>query len=368
MVAVLGLAVLGVIGTGTARAHPGSDGEQGHGVLGIPLGALPKPPEEARTCPDLVTGLLGVVDRRCEAGKPPVASPPPPREPEPRRATTPAARPKDAGKARTADRPARRTVALRLLPLGDSITYGLGASDSGGYRGELWRVLEGEGGRVDFVGSVRSGRAGDPDHEGHPGWRIDQIDRLATACTVARYRPNVVTLHIGTNDMNHAYDVGRAPARLHTLIDDIFRAAPRTTVLVATLVPSVDPLVNARIRHFNSQIPGIVAELEREGKYVRTVDMSAVTPADLHDWLHPGSAGYRKVAAAFVAGIHAAIADGWIMPPVRTAPGRCAPKPERPGGLRAGFWDWQSAVASGASSPSTNTHVPPAHRLPPWRA
>ena len=48
----------------------------------------------------------------------------------------------------------------------------------GGYRINLWQRLAAGGYTVDFVGSGFNGPAslGDHDHEGHSGWRIDQLD------------------------------------------------------------------------------------------------------------------------------------------------------------------------------------------------
>src|SRR5688572_3230414 len=64
----------------------------------------------------------------------------------------------------------------RVMPLGDSITEG--TQVPGGYRIGLWQRFGGGNYRVDLVGSQFNGPAslGDHDHEGHPGWRIDQID------------------------------------------------------------------------------------------------------------------------------------------------------------------------------------------------
>ncbi|NUK01368.1 hypothetical protein HRW23_30040 [Streptomyces lunaelactis] len=90
---------------------------------------------------------------------------------------------------------------LRVMPLGDSITYGVGSPTKSSYRSALWDRLDGQTKSLDFVGSAQSGQLPDIDHEGHPGWRIDEIADVA-GCNLPHYRPNVVTLHIGTNDMN----------------------------------------------------------------------------------------------------------------------------------------------------------------------
>src|SRR4029453_15177699 len=64
----------------------------------------------------------------------------------------------------------------RGMPLGDAITEG--TQVPGGDRIGLWQRLSGAGYRVDFVGTQFNGPSslGDHDHQGHPGWRIDQID------------------------------------------------------------------------------------------------------------------------------------------------------------------------------------------------
>ncbi|MER5374300.1 ricin-type beta-trefoil lectin domain protein [Streptomyces sp. NPDC002553] len=205
-------------------------------------------------------------------------------------------------------------TALRLMPLGNSITWGVGSSSGNGYRSFLRNQLAAEGHAPDFVGSGRNGTMSDPDNEGHSGWRIDQITGIADS-VLARYRPNVVTLEIGTNDLNGNYQIPTAPDRLRALIDRITRAAPDATVLVGTVIISTSGTEEANRPAFNARIPGIVQAAQAAGKHVRLVDMSALTRADLADALHPNDTGYRKMADAFNAGIQAADAAGWIKPP-----------------------------------------------------
>jgi len=62
---------------------------------------------------------------------------------------------------------------IRILPLGDSITYGYPVS--GGYRLPLYQLLTNGGYNVDFTGTQTDNGAPDlpdPHHEGHPGWTI----------------------------------------------------------------------------------------------------------------------------------------------------------------------------------------------------
>src|SRR5215475_11187252 len=185
---------------------------------------------------------------------------------------------------------------VRVMPLGDSITDGYNVP--GGYRIGLWQRLAGGGYTADFVGSGFNGppELGDHDHEGHPGWRIDQIDANIVGWLRAT-APHTVLLHIGTNDMNQNFDVANAPARLSTLVDHILATMPGVEVFVAQITPESDPTQEARVQAYNAALPGVV---QSKGPQVHLVDMhSALTTADLADGVHPNATGYDKMAAVW---------------------------------------------------------------------
>jgi lysophospholipase L1-like esterase len=212
---------------------------------------------------------------------------------------------------------------VRVMPLGDSITEG--TQVPGGYRIGLWQRLTAAGYRVDFVGSQANGPAslGDHDHEGHPGWRIDQIDANINGWLGAT-SPRTVLLHIGTNDILQNYNVSGAPARLSTLIDHITAAAPAADVFVATIIPLSSASQEAAARTFNAAIPGIVQSKASAGKKVHLVDMhSALTTSDLTDGIHPTAAGYDKMAATWYAALQS-------VPGSIGTPGGSSPTPSVP--------------------------------------
>ncbi len=202
---------------------------------------------------------------------------------------------------------------LRLMPLGDSITRGFKSSSDDGYRGPLYKALVDEGNVLDFVGSQRSGAMFDPDVEGYNGYRIDQIAALVNE-KLTTYHPNLITLHIGTNDIGQSYQVSTAPQRLASLIDQILAVDPKITIIVAQLICNATPAIQALTDAYNSKIPAIIAERAKAGKHVSMVSMSALTPADLADGLHPNDDGYQKMAEAWNAAIQRVIADGWVAP------------------------------------------------------
>ncbi|MFG1610916.1 GDSL-type esterase/lipase family protein [Actinoplanes sp. NPDC049265] len=187
---------------------------------------------------------------------------------------------------------------VRIMPLGDSITYGIGSVRFGSYRVELEQRLRAAGVDVDFVGSQRSGTQPgyDTDNEGHSGWRIRKIAENVDGW-ISTYRPDVVLLHIGTNDMRSADEAVGAPGRLSLLIDQMLDASPDVQILVAKIVGSNDEtarrMYSKQIDAYNAEIPGIVAT---KGPRVRLVDQTGVDGTDLLDRLHPNEFGYSKMA------------------------------------------------------------------------
>jgi len=207
---------------------------------------------------------------------------------------------------------------VKIMPLGDSITDGYNVP--GGYRINLWQRLAAGGYTVDFVGSGFNGPAnlGDHDHEGHSGWRIDQIDANIVGW-LQTYTPRTIMLHIGTNDINQNFDVEHAPARLSALIDKIRATAPNVELFVAQITPESDPTLESRVTTYNAALPGIVAQ---KGPMTHLVDMhSAITTSDLADGVHPNATGYDKMGDRWFAALQsvpgsltpASTADEWAL-------------------------------------------------------
>ncbi|KAI1361353.1 hypothetical protein F5Y08DRAFT_314931 [Xylaria arbuscula] len=224
-------------------------------------------------------------------------------------------------------------VDLRVLPIGDSITFGAQSSTNDGYRKSLFNQLAARGNNVDFVGSLNNGTGVDNDHEGHRGYLIDGISDASNLGIYAA--PNIALLHAGTNDMYHNTDVGNAPTRLKNLINKIIDHSSEVVVLVCQIIPSTTASYQVRINDFNSKIPDLVSGLVSEGKKVMVVSMNeVVSTSNLADNLHPDDVGYAKMADAWYAAIEAVDAKGWISkpgkaedPPTSTSPDNCQATP-----------------------------------------
>ncbi|HOX84944.1 MAG TPA: FG-GAP-like repeat-containing protein [bacterium] len=100
----------------------------------------------------------------------------------------------------------------RIMLLGDSITNGVGSSDGIGYRKSLYQTLINNKYTIDFVGS-----AGTPPYEGHfsGGRKIADFYPISVGnggtgamdvtYHMSTYRPNIVTILLGTNDILGEY-------------------------------------------------------------------------------------------------------------------------------------------------------------------
>jgi lysophospholipase L1-like esterase len=207
--------------------------------------------------------------------------------------------------------PAEATVVTgtKVMPLGDSITYGFRTGpgctlQEGGYRTGLWTRLVDDGITIDFVGSLNHGPTalGDKDHEGHCGKEIQfLIDNVDTYLAAAN--PQVVLLHIGTNDMNLNHATG-AVDRLSALVDQIAADVPGVTIYLAAIIPANNATVNARITAYDQAIPALVRSKVSAGLNVVYVNQhDALRLTDLADTLHPNSTGYDKMAATWYAAL-----------------------------------------------------------------
>jgi lysophospholipase L1-like esterase len=215
-------------------------------------------------------------------------------------------------------------TACKIMPLGDSITDGVGSS-GGGYRVELFKQSITDSRSITFVGRNVNGPtsvtvAGQTktfprNHEGYSGYTIDTgggrtgISTLVDAGISANL-PHIVLLMIGTNDVNISLDLTNAPTRLGALLDRINKDAPKALIVVAKLVPTTNDTTNTRVRTYNDAIPGLVQTRAAAGKPIVLVDMYTAISANtsyktalMNDELHPNDAGYVVMAQTWYAAI-----------------------------------------------------------------
>ena len=228
--------------------------------------------------------------------------------------------------------PVRAATQLgNIMPLGDSITQGVGAL--GGYREPLYNLLTNGNYAFTFVGSATDyytstlTAAGQTHHEGHSGATIQNrdpsdptqsgtflgggiLESLPGWIGPGGANPNYILLTIGTNDIANDYYVANAPNRLSNLISAISNRAtglrPNAHLIVAEIPPTGVPVKNAPFKAFDDALPGIIAGHQSAGENVSLVDL--YTPLDPNTdfadgYLHPNIMGDQKIAAAFYNGI-----------------------------------------------------------------
>ncbi|MFJ3673582.1 FG-GAP-like repeat-containing protein [Streptomyces sp. NPDC090106] len=239
--------------------------------------------------------------------------------------------------------------ALRLLPVGDSITYGAASSDGNGYRKLLWDALDAQGLEPDFIGCNASGDMSDPQHEGNRGYLIEAMEDPAVR-DATLMRPNVVTLMAGTNDIYRDSEVAKAPGQLGALIDQLQAASPGVAIAVATIVPvKNDSEAQKRRNAYNEQVRLLVEDRQDSGQKVMLAEMGPMTESMLYDTLHPNDVGYAYIAGRFEEAVTAMVHEGWV---VDTADGTanadaCV--------MAGGGWQELGRIAEGPINPDSSS-------------
>lgn len=195
---------------------------------------------------------------------------------------------------------------IKIMPLGDSVTFGWPDPKYGGYRHLLGTLLKEGGYTVEFVGSEESGKGviPSPQNEGHPGWTIAMLkEGIDSKGWLEKYQPDLVLLHIGTNDLRKGL-AASAAANLAALLDDLLQRLPHAHVIVAQII-SFRAGRDADHDAYNAAIPVIVAS---RGPRLSVADMQGLLGrSDYSDGLHPNNAGYDKMARVWERAIRAVL-------------------------------------------------------------
>ncbi|MHC4265160.1 MAG: SGNH/GDSL hydrolase family protein [Planctomycetota bacterium] len=187
---------------------------------------------------------------------------------------------------------------VKIMPLGDSITYGYGYPIKNGYRKPLYLSLVNGGYNIDFVGSLTNGDFPDPSHEGHSGWHAAQdgttndiLDRVHDWLT--SNPADIVLLHIGTNDIT---DANQDPNEVSDILDEIDRYSEDITVILALIINRAT--YNPETTQYNNELNSMALGRITAGDDIIIVDMESALnyPTDMSDNLHPNTAGYAKMA------------------------------------------------------------------------
>ncbi|KAL4934910.1 SGNH hydrolase-type esterase domain-containing protein [Aspergillus oleicola] len=149
-------------------------------------------------------------------------------------------------------------------------------------------------------------------HEGHPGYRIEQV--IQEARRNVGSKPNVILINAGTNDATQQYFVGTAGERMDALLDNLYSSIPDTTIILSTLLPNTAQ--PGLIADINIQYRMIYTRRKYSGEKIVLADMAnALEVSDLQDDTHPTDEGYRKMATVWRTAIQAAQRRGLLSAP-----------------------------------------------------
>jgi lysophospholipase L1-like esterase len=195
---------------------------------------------------------------------------------------------------------------VKIMPLGDSITwdwyYGDNRTDAyrHGYRNHLWYKLQERGYDVDFVGSRSNGGAVTPhfdgDNNGHTGWTTSQI-RDNVYGYLQHSKPDIVLLHIGTNDMMYVSPPS-AVNGVEQILDEIHRFEQNYHVKIYVVLATI---VNCHknpswVSEFNNDLRSMAADRINRGERLTLVEMYGPVGDNLIDGIHPNDTGYTIMA------------------------------------------------------------------------
>ena len=201
---------------------------------------------------------------------------------------------------------------LRILPLGDSITQGgRDGRPEYSYRYPLYFLLKDAGYDVHYIGSLRGGLNPDfvwpdyhgvpfdPIHEGHYGWKTGAVrDHLAEWMKTYTAPPDVVLIHLGTNDQSSKDYQTDIITPLTQIITRLRAANPHLIVLVAHLpfnggaALQIRPLVEKMAKDLTTRKSPVVTVPIYRGWHENPDDIYS----DTFDWAHPNVKGQEKLA------------------------------------------------------------------------
>jgi lysophospholipase L1-like esterase len=218
-----------------------------------------------------------------------------------------------------------------ILCLGNSITNGTSSYNS--YRRALWQMLHQNNYNFDLIGSWSSHHMGgevpdpdfDMDHDGHSGWNFADIFHPPSWDSVRgninewlkSYKPDIVLLELGTNDVFQCRSVND----IHKDFEELVKVLRKKNSSVKIFVAQIPPLgkqwatqklcgndidYGQAILQLNKALAGFCATYSSKVSPLIVVDQySGLDPStEMYDDIHPNAAGEKKMAEKWFESIH----------------------------------------------------------------
>ncbi len=219
--------------------------------------------------------------------------------------------------------PAAFPTGLKIMPLGDSITYGYDGTNAG-YRGPLYSLLKPLAADFVYVGSSQERSGFLPSeqryNEGHSSYTLQDASNNLDGFDNARFLqyggaernangghwltgggdsgrgplyPDAILMMLGTNDLTAPQGVD---TRLHALIAKITTLRPQAKLLVAKITPARQ--LPEAVDSYNAIVESTVASFKAAGADVHLVDLFRDFPLNglIADQVHPNDTGFNWMA------------------------------------------------------------------------
>ena len=231
---------------------------------------------------------------------------------------------------------------IRIMPIGDSITDG--AKSKGSYRKYLYNSLIKNKFSIKMVGPVLSDKFVDfkdetenfsyeASHCGYCGYTIKAnkdrkgiMDAVQNNNYLIKYKPDVVILMIGTNDIQINEDVETIISNLKDFILYIKNNIKKSSLIFVSSIPPLNPntevaynwfkdcredknkkrtdnevkmMVEKNVENYNKSIKELVNNLKNEMINIYFSDMGSVLPnveTFCYDGVHPNEKGHKLMA------------------------------------------------------------------------
>lgn len=220
---------------------------------------------------------------------------------------------------------------MKVMPLGDSITYGHDGGNAG-YRGGLYGLLVQLAPTFQFVGTSGERPGFLPPnqqmHEGHSSYSVQDIHNNLDGFDNTTYLiyggaernpngghwitggngtgrgamiPHAITLMAGTNDLDEPVGFH---TRLTALMTKLTTLCPDTRIVVARITP-VTANEPVDVPQLNAVIDQVTTEFRAAGKRVTPVDLFTTFPSTglTADGVHPNDTGFSWMAMQWHEGL-----------------------------------------------------------------
>jgi lysophospholipase L1-like esterase len=186
----------------------------------------------------------------------------------------------------------------RIMPVGDSITQGGGATYAT-YRVVLAAKLRAAGARFEFVGSqVTPTPQGPLRHEGYGGKNAEFLAGILDA-KLAAAPADILMIQAGHNHFAEEKPIPGILAATRVMVATARARNPHVVVVVAQVIPAGKLPKYAYLPELNVALAALAKELDRPGQRVLTVDLATgfdVAADTIADRVHPNDRGAEKIA------------------------------------------------------------------------